>query len=209
MFTTTVPTVGERSGTFPSDTPIYDPLSVSAACVGSSTAANCGRTQFTNNTIPQGSINPAALVELKFLPLPTNSAENQNFTSAAPSGGNTNQYVARVDQNSTSTQHIFTRYNFFNLLDLPTDPFGTGLCADRCAETYQTNAAVIDYSNSIRPNLLLSINLSGSRFHYLRSPKNSSFDLTQYGWPASYNAAIPSAPAGRRSRPASRHKTPP
>src|ERR1700722_18102016 len=44
-FTTTVPTVGERSGVFPADTPIYNPLSVSAACVGSATAANCGRTK--------------------------------------------------------------------------------------------------------------------------------------------------------------------
>jgi Carboxypeptidase regulatory-like domain len=193
VVTTTVPTVGERSGAFPADTPIYNPLSVSAACLANSTAANCGRTQFAGNTIPTGSINPAALLELKYLPLPTNSAEASNFTSAAASGGNTNQYVARVDQKLSSTQHIFTRYNFFNLLDLPTDPFGTGLCEDRCAETYQTNAAVIGYSNSIRNNLLLSVNLSGSRFHYLRSPKNSSFDLTQYGWPASYNSAIPSA----------------
>jgi Carboxypeptidase regulatory-like domain len=193
VVTTTVPTAGERGGVFPSDTPIYNPLSVSATCVGNATAANCGRTQFTNNTIPTGTINPAALLELKFLPLPTNGSETSNFTSAAASGGNTNQYVARVDQKLSSTQHIFTRYNFFNLLNLPTDPFGTGLCEDRCAETYQTNAAVIGYSNSIRNNLLLSINLSGSRFHYLRSPKNSSFDLTQYGWPGSYNSAIPSA----------------
>jgi Carboxypeptidase regulatory-like domain len=193
IFTTTVPTVGERSGVFPADIPIYDPLSVSAPCVASSTAANCGRTQFVNNTIPTRSINPAALVELKYLPMPTNSGETLNFTAAAPSGGNTNQYVARVDHNLTLKQHIFTRYNFFNLLDLPTDPFGTGLCADRCAETYQTNAAVIDYTYSIRSNLLLSVNLSGSRFHYLRSPTNSSFDLTQYGWPSSYNVAVPAA----------------
>jgi Carboxypeptidase regulatory-like domain len=193
VVTTTVPTVGERSGIFPADVPIYDPLSISAACAAAATAANCGRTQFANNTIPGGSINPAALLELKYIPPPTNSAENNNFTSASPSGGNTNQYVARVDYNLTSTQHIFTRYNFFNLLDLPTDPFGTGLCQDRCAETYQTNAAVIGYTNSFRSNLLLSVNLSGSRFHYLRSPTNSGFDLTQYGWPASYNAAIPAA----------------
>jgi Carboxypeptidase regulatory-like domain len=193
VFTTTVPTVGERGGVFPADVPIYDPLSVSAACVSSPSAANCGRTQFTNNTIPPGSINPAALLELKYIPMPTNSAEINNFTAAAPSGGNTNQYVARVDQNLTSTQHIFARYNFFNLLDLPTDPFGTGLCADRCAETYQTNAAAINYSYVVRPDLTLNLNGNGSRFHYLRSPTNSGFDLTQYGWPASYNVAIPSA----------------
>ena len=107
-----------------------------------------------------------------------------NFTAAAASGGNTNQYVGRVDQNINANQHIFARYNFFNLLDLPTDPFGTGLCADRCAETYQTNALAIDYSYTISPNVILNINASGTRFHYLRSPTNSNFDLTQYGWPS-------------------------
>ena len=33
VFTTTVPTVDERGGVFPADVPIFDPLSVSAACV--------------------------------------------------------------------------------------------------------------------------------------------------------------------------------
>jgi hypothetical protein len=190
VFTTTVPTVAERGGVFPADIPIYDPLSISAACSATNVAA-CNRTQFANNTIP--TINPAALLELKFIPMPSNSAEINNFTSAAASGGNTNQYVARVDQNLSSNQHIFARYNFFNLLDLPTDPFRTGLCADRCAETYQTNAAAVGYSYTIRPDLILNVNFSGTRFHYLRSPINSGFDLTQYGWPASYNALIPSA----------------
>src|ERR1700722_3794110 len=97
VVTTTVLTAAERGGVFPSDTPIYNPLSVSAACVGNATAANCGRTKFTNNTIPTGTISPAALLELKFLPLPTNGGEPSNFTSAAASGGNTNQYVARVE----------------------------------------------------------------------------------------------------------------
>ena len=190
VFTTTVPTVAERGGVFPADIPIFDPLSISAACSATNVAA-CNRTQFANNTVP--TINPAALLELKFIPMPTNSAEINNFTSAAASGGNTNQYVARVDQNLPSNQHIFARYNFFNLLDLPTDPFRTGLCADRCAETYQTNAAAVGYSYTIRPDLILNVNFSGTRFHYLRSPINSGFDLTQYGWPASYNALIPSA----------------
>ena len=191
VFTTTVPTVAERGGVFPADVPIYDPLSVSAACVATQLASNCARTQFVNNTIPV--INPAALVELKYIGMPTNDNEVNNFTAAGASGGNANQYVGRVDQNINANQHIFARYNFFNLLDLPLDPFGTGLCADKCAETYQTNAAVINYSYTIRPDLILNLSGSGSRFHYLRSPSNSNFDLTQYGWPSSYNAEIPSA----------------
>ncbi|MFZ0581096.1 MAG: TonB-dependent receptor [Candidatus Acidiferrales bacterium] len=192
VFTTTVPTVAERGGVFPADVPIYDALSVTSTCLANPTvAADCKRTQFPANTITN--ISPAAALELKFIPMPTNSAENQNFTAAAASGGNTNQYVGRVDHNINANQHIFARYNFFNLLDLPTDPFGTGLCADRCAETYQTNALAIDYSYTINPNVILNINASGSRFHYLRSPTNSNFDLTQYGWPALYNSQVPAA----------------
>jgi hypothetical protein len=195
VFATTVPTVAERGGVFPADVPIFDPLSVTPACLapGGNTKANCGRTQFAGNTIPTAEINPAALEELKFIAMPTSSGEVNNFTAAGASGGNQNQYVARVDQNINAQQHIFARYNFFNLLDLPLDPFKTGLCADKCAETYQTNALAIDYSYSIHPDLILNINASGSRFHYLRSPTNSNFDLTQFGWPAAYNAEIPAA----------------
>jgi Carboxypeptidase regulatory-like domain len=194
VFTTTVPTVAERGGVFPADIPIFDPLSVTAACVATGAAANCARTQFPGNTIP--TISPAALVELNFIAMPTNSAETNNFTAAGASGGNANNYVGRVDQNINANQHIFARYSFFNLLDLPLDPFGTGLCADKCAEKYQTNALAIDYNYTIRPNLILSLIGSGSRFHYARTPSNSSFDLTQYGWPSAYNDEIP---AGARS----------
>ena len=193
VFTTTVPTVAERGGVFPADVQIFDPLSVSAACVANATGPNCGRTQFAANTIPMTRINPAALTELKFIPMPTNTDETNNFTAAGASGGNANQYVGRVDHNLTANQHIFARYNFWNLKDLPLDPFKTGLCADKCSETYQTNALAIDYNNVIRPNVILNINASGSRFHYLRSPTNSGFDLTQYGWPSSYNDEILSA----------------
>src|SRR5271155_449013 len=133
VFTTTVPTVGERAGVFPADVPIFDPLSIGAACLapGGNNATNCGRTQFAGNTIPTASINPAALVKLKFIAMPTNSAETNNFTAAGASGGNANNYTGRVDQNINANQHIFARYNFFNLLDLPLDPFGTGFCAGK------------------------------------------------------------------------------
>jgi hypothetical protein len=191
IFATTVPTVGERGGVFPADIPIFDPLSVSAACIAAPSAPNCKRTQFANNTIPV--INPAALEELKFIALPTNTAEVNNFTAAGASGGNANQYVGRVDQAINANQHIFARYNWFGLLDLPLDPFKTGLCADKCAETYATNALAIDYSYTMRPDLILNINASGSRFHYARTPSNSNFDLTQFGWPAAYNSEIPAA----------------
>src|ERR1700737_4788210 len=81
VFTTTVPTVSERGGVFPADVPIFDPLSISAACSATNVAA-CNRTQFANNTIPTTLINPAAAVELKFIPMPTTGPETKNTTTA-------------------------------------------------------------------------------------------------------------------------------
>ena len=38
---------------------------------------------------------------------------------------------------------------------------------------------------------MFGFNASVSRFAYNRSPKNSAFDLTTIGWPASYNSVVP------------------
>src|SRR5207245_3269449 len=86
---------------------------------------------------------------------------------------------------------------YFGLLDLPTNPFGTGLCFDRCAENYHTKALAFDVNHAFTPTTIFDINVSGSRFVYARAPILSGFDLTQLGWPASYNAA----PASMRTPP--------
>jgi len=60
-----------------------------------------------------GRISPAALTELKFIPMPTNSDDTANFTAARwPRAETPINMLARVDHNLTATQHIFGRYNF-------------------------------------------------------------------------------------------------
>ena len=75
-----------------------------------------------------------------------------------------NQVVARVDQNITSRQRLFVRGNYWNVLDLPIDPLGTGVCADRCAEKYYSDAIAAGYTYSITPTKVFSFNASLSRF---------------------------------------------
>ena len=104
-----------------------------------------------------------------------------NFTTASSSGGNTNQFVTRVDENINSSTRVFGRFSYNGLLDLPSDPLGTGLCADRCAEDYHTKALAIDINHVFSPTLIGDLNLSGSRFIYLRAPINSDYDLTALG----------------------------
>ena len=192
VFTTTVATQAERGGDFSdllggsNPIVIYDPLSRNAT-----TGA---RTPFPGNVIPSGEINTTSAFLLKYIPLPTipNSTAN-NFVKATSTGGDTDQYVARVDQVISSRQHIFGRYTHFKLLSLAQDPFGTGLCKDRCQENTDSNSAAIGYNFAVTPTTIIDINLSASRFNYLRNPINSSFDMSQEGWPTVYNASVPNS----------------
>src|SRR5216684_5770950 len=193
-------TVPDAKGNPVSVDQIYDPCGTPAAttvvtCTGGS------RTPFPGNIIPTGRLNPTSLALLKFFPAATgtgtpgvvgNNFFTNNYTTATSGGGNQNQVVGRLDHAITNNQHIFFRYSYWNVLDLPVDPLTTGLCADRCAEKYDSSAPALGYNWTVTPNTIVSINASLSRFAYNRSPKNAGFDLTTIGWPAQYNAAVPS-----------------
>jgi hypothetical protein len=198
-FTTTVPTPAELAGNFSAiSTPIVDPcggtVTTAVGCPGFAGAA----TPFAGNQIPTSRLNPTSLALLKYFPaantagiVQPNGLVTQNFTTATSGGGNQNQVVGRLDQNLGANQHIFFRYTYWNVLDLPVDPLGTGICADRCAETYYSHAAAVGYTYTLTPSTILGVNASLSRFGYNRSPKNINFDLTSIGWPAQYNNAVP------------------
>ena len=205
-FTATVPDVQERVGDFSEicksgftsgicndrgmDTSgrpvvidqIYDPcggiVDAQGACPGSTATP----TPFANNILPADRINGTSVKLLDLWPSPNNTSSiNNNFTTAAATGGNHNQVVARIDHNITSKQRLFFRYSYWSVFDLPVDPLGSGLCADRCFEDYHSNAIAASYTHNITPTTVFGFNASVSRFTYNRSPKNAGFDLTTIG----------------------------
>ena len=200
-FTATVPTAAERVGDFSAlQTAILDPcagstLNAQGACPTSVATPQA----FPENKIPANRINPTANALLYLWPLPNApgtvapSGTFNNFNTVANTGGNQNQLVGRVDRELTNKQKLFGRYSYWNVLDLPIDPLNNGLCEDRCLERYNTNALALGYNYSISSMTIFDVNASLSYFEYNRSPKNANFDLTSIGWPAAYNAAIPSA----------------
>jgi len=217
---TTVPTPAELGGDFSaaSIAPILDPcggtVNANLACAGSSAAATqfvsfpsgpnanplCTNPAGCPNIIPTNRLNPTSLALEKLWPAanqpcapaldPTIGCIN-NYSKSFGSGGNQNQVVGRLDHAITNNQHIFFRYTYWNVLDLPQDPLGTGLCQDRCAEKYDSSAPALGYNWTVTPNTIVGVTASLSRFAYDRAPNNSGFDLTTIGWPAQYNAAIP------------------
>jgi hypothetical protein len=70
------------------------------------------------------------------------------------------------------------------------NPFGTGLCLDRCAELYHTKALAIGVNHTFTPTTILDVNIAASRFIYGRTPILGGFDLTYAGLAAAtYNTA--------------------
>ncbi len=182
---------------------LYNPLTVNPANNTRSPIANNDLTG-TNPVTGTPYINPTAAFLLgKLIANPTNpnivpgsqDASNlgsgNNFITAASGGGNVDQYVARIDQNITNSQHLFGRFTYFKELSLSQDPYGTGLCKDRCAENTRSKSLAVGWTDSVSPTFTASINASMSRYHYLRGPSNAGFDVTQEGWPAEYNGVIP------------------
>ena len=208
VFNTTVPTLAERGGDFSDQClsgftgpggicgdqdssgnfihQLYDPLSVNLTTGARTPIANNNL-----NNLPYP-MNPTAQFLLgKLIPNPLSGGISNNFIKAASTGGDVDEYVARVDQNITSNQRVFGRFSYWKLLSLAQDPFGTGLCKDRCAENTRSKSIAIGYNWVISPTTIANFNVSISRFHYLRLPINSAFDMTQEGWPTSYNSFIP------------------
>ena len=171
---------------------IYDPCAGKVNALGACPGSTASPTPFPNNVISANRINPTSAKLLNLWPLLNNpSSLTNNFTTVAATGGDHDQVVARIDHNLTNWQRLFVRFSYWNVLDLPIDPLGSGLCADRCAERYHSRTVSTGYTYSITPTTVVGFNVSVSRFSYNRTPKNSGFDLTTIGWPASYNDAVP------------------
>lgn len=207
-FVTTVPTAAERTGDFSNlrDSsgnliPVYDPLTVcgelgNAPCPVDSTGQPIyTRQQFQGNIIPQSMLNPTSVDLISLWPLPnvagSQYTNNNNYTAHASVGGNNDEEVTRIDENISQKQHMFGRYSHWSNLNLPIDPLGTGICVDRCQESFSVNDAVLDDTYTFNPTLLMDIHAGFDRFVYLRTPINQNFDLTSIGWPSILNSQIP------------------
>jgi hypothetical protein len=213
-FNTTVPTLDERQGDFSDlcksgfsasgvcndgDHQIYNPLTAtSLTSTRSPFPFNCiadldayCQTNAPNAGTSGGINTTSAYLLNKLIANPTTSGTVLNFLKDASTGGDTDEYVARVDQVLNSRQTLFGRFSYWKLLSLAQDPFGTGLCKDRCAENTKSKSVALGYNFAINPNTIFNLNASISRFIYLRDPINSGFDMTQEFWPAAYNSLVP------------------
>lgn len=201
----TVPTLAERSGDLSNlrDSsgnviPVYDPTTTRQVGVDSTGAPIYMRDQISCNGqlnfICQDRINQASARMLSLWPAPNLPGQPithiSNYVHNTSIGGDNDQLVFRGDQNVSEKQRIFARYTYWTNLSLPIDPYGSGVCVDRCTERDHTHNAVIDDSYTFSPTTVLDLRLTFNRLVFRRKPVNEPFDLTQLGWPASLNSQV-------------------
>jgi hypothetical protein len=207
-FVDTVPTQAERGGDFSNlrDSngnliPIYNPSTVCGE-LGNANCSTAGgqpvyaRQPFPGNVVPPSMIDLTSAKELFLWPLPNTTGAPftnvNNFTSTSPVGGNNNEAVTRIDQNISAKQHFFARFSYWNNLDLPINPLGTGACVCTCTQTFSTKDVVIGDTYTISPDLLLDVHVGFDREAYNVLDVDRDFDLTSVGWPSLLNSEIPS-----------------
>ena len=169
-FVDTVPTQAERSGDLSAlGVPIYDPLTTCGVSGGPACAP--GEPQYNRQEIPNanvsGMMNPTAVAYMNtFYPMPNSPGVNgqDNYINNTSVGGNNYQTVVHIDQDVSAKQHISGRYTYWINYNDPIDPLGTGICYDRCGETFRTNNGVLDDTYTFNSTTILDVHLS-----YLRS----------------------------------------
>jgi hypothetical protein len=189
-FQSYVPTAAERSGDFSavgssntsSAFTIYDPTT---SGVGGNPACNgtnpvC-RTAFLNNIIPANRLDPTAVALLNFFPMPNlTGSTTANFADSYSTGGNVDQYNARIDYALSQRQRIFGRYTQSKVLSLPDNPFSK-ICTDRCTETTTAKQVSLGDTLTLTSNSILDLHFGYTRYVYLRVPLSEGISLAQFG----------------------------
>jgi len=104
-----------------------------------------------------------------------------NFLQSGSTGGDTDEYVARVRPNHHFKADSFWSVHLLEAAELSQDPFKTGLCVDRCAENTNSKSLRSAITSHQAPIPSSTSTPASAGFHYLRAPVNDSFDMTQEG----------------------------
>jgi len=152
------------------------------------------------NVICSKRLDPGALAIINSLYtiVPGAATNNPNYAANASSGGNYNEYNARVDQVISDKQRFFGRYTYWKNDTLPTDETGKDAYSN-FPDDFTTTNVVLGDTYLLNPTTVADLRIAFLRYNYHRLPGPSSvnYNLAQnYGWPTSTvkDISIPTKP---------------
>jgi hypothetical protein len=163
---------------------IYDPLTTRTV------SGQVCRDPFAGNIIPSNRIDATSNYianTLKYFPLPNLPGTTNNFVTTAHTGGDQNQYNARIDQSFGDNQRLFGRYTYWTLGDISFNPLGN--MTGNPPSNNRTHQVVIGDALTLNPTNILDLRLSYLRQYFDDATVNKGTDMSQFGtaWAAINN----------------------
>ena len=199
----TVPTDLERTGNFSQTRAangqviaVYDPLT---SRPDPNQPGSFIRSAFPGNIVPANRFDPVANSILNYIPH-ANTAGNpitnlNNFISNASSPVHKDGFTVRVDHSLTQNQKIFARSSLNNTPVSRPEIYGHALYISEpingAVDQLNQRQAVVNYSNLIRPNLVLELSSSYLRYSIQRKGPGNGFDPVQLGMPTYFRQLQP------------------
>jgi hypothetical protein len=163
-------------------TTIYDPYSLRTSASGTS-----AKTAFPGNQVPLSSLDSAALKFVLLLPDPNSTAATNNYTINPALTQRTDQFDARMDQNTGASDRLFVRYGYDNSLqvwpgsmlapansDIPIGPYVS--TAGRAIRTPLVNqSATVGYTKVLSPATVAAAHFGVVRWNIHLNPLGIGF----------------------------------
>jgi hypothetical protein len=164
---------------------IYNPFSIGAT-------GTANRTPFAGNIIPTALLNPVAVNYLNLYPMPNRPGLQNNFFSPTLRFQNYRSWVTRVDHNINQNHRLFFNYyHSFNPEDRRdwTQAVVDGFPLTRGVENRTNDGAVLGYTATLSPSMVLDVRGNMTRFVQERRPAGT-FDPAKLGFTQQALAAM-------------------
>lgn len=195
---TTVPTERERAGDFSQTRAtatalitMFDPSTTRPNPNGSGSI----RDAFPGNIIPQARFDAVARNVIGYFPkanTPGDAIGRNNFYNSGAAAINTDNADVRVDHNLSDQQRIFGRFSYRKSFNGPPQlfPGELGIAEGRVNNNDFGRNAVVDYTNTLSPAMLLNVRLSFARNRFLFDNQGLGFVPSSLGLPKALDAAV-------------------
>lgn len=194
----TVPTDAERTGDYSSTldnrgqlVQIFDPFSTRA---NPAVAGGRIRDAFPGNRIPASQISPAARAMMALYP-PANTpgaafTNANNFLGEGSAPQTKNIYGIRLDHYFTPLRRMAGRYTYDWTERGAANFYGNDAEVQNSPLPFKRDSAMLNYSDSLRPNLLFEARAGVNRYAANRVPRSLGYDYTKIGLPARLNEQV-------------------
>lgn len=199
----TMPTELERTGNFSQTRAtngqvitVYDPLT---SRPDPNQPGNFIRSAFPGNILPASRIDSVAENIVPYIPhadvagAPVTNVGN--FISNAPAVVNKEGFTVRVDHSITDRQRIFARSSLNDTHHVRPEIYGKALFVSApitgAEDHFNQRQAVVNYTNLIRPTLVLELSSSVLRYYINRYSPGNGFDPVQLGFPTYFRQLQP------------------